>query len=385
MPKDKRKTTSKRDRVVTTWPYAKGFKPPTIKKCMDAIENAKREVHFDAPTEFFPPIPPPSCEDDWLAMYNEPGQTFTEFMEGTPWLSSRKRRYTQQRFVSKGVDIPSKYPDGFICLLPMGDFGSCNIHPKFDVLAAYTKAYIGLPVTILPSIDLEFNKKTSSVYWSGLDKECSGDDLNEESADLQRNYTKRTKLNARFDKASGTWQLCVDTVLDKLRSILPKNALCLVALTMTDLYCDDTDLFVAGMSAGNRGVAVFTFARYDPALTFSAEFWYEMYYSQTIAIKERKKLMLQRSCRLLVHEIGHLLGLDHCIWFQCCMNGSGHLAEDFSQPMSLCPVDLHKLQALCGFNVLERYSKLLAFYKKHSFKEEQDWVASRITHITKAK
>lgn len=40
---------------------------------------------------------------------------------------------------------------------------------------------------------------------------------------------------------------------------------------------------------------------------------------------------LQRSCKLLVHEIAHLLGVDHCIWFSCCMNGSGHLSEDFGE------------------------------------------------------
>ena len=40
---------------------------------------------------------------------------------------------------------------------------------------------------------------------------------------------------------------------------------------------------------------------------------------------------LQRSCRLLVHEICHLFCIDHCIFHACCMNGSGHLQEDFSK------------------------------------------------------
>eukprot|EP00118_Oscarella_pearsei_P004823 m.21161 g.21161 ORF g.21161 m.21161 type:complete len:75 (+) comp28147_c0_seq1:1433-1657(+) len=49
-----------------------------------------------------------------------------------------------------------------------------------------------------------------------------------------------------------------------------------------------------------------------------------------MSMKERKRLILQRSCKLLVHELSHLLGVDHCVFYDCCMNGSGHLEEDFS-------------------------------------------------------
>ena len=119
---------------------------------------------------------------------------------------------------------------------------------------------------------------------------------------------------------------------------------------MFDLFEEDPDLFVAGLAAGNQRVGVFSFFRYNPTLTFSTEFWYDIEHSQEMAPAEKKCTTLQRSCKLLVHEVCHLLGLDHCIWFSCLMNGSGHLHEDFSQPMTLCPVDLHKLQTLCGFD-----------------------------------
>jgi len=35
----------------------------------------------------------------------------------------------------------------------------------------------------------------------------------------------------------------------------------------------------------------------------------------------QQRLMLQRSCRLLVHELAHLFGFEHCIYYACCMNG----------------------------------------------------------------
>ena len=91
--------------------------------------------------------------------------------------------------------------------------------------------------------------------------------------------------------------------------------------------------------------------------------------------------MLVRSCRLLVHEVAHILGIAHCIFYECCMNGSGHLEEDFRQPMFLCPVDLHKLSYLCGFNILQRYEKLRQFYSKFDLVDEMNWIDKRLKDL----
>jgi len=167
---------------------------------------------------------------------------------------------------------------------------------------------------------------------------------------------------------------------------MPKDALVLMALTTMDVYCDEPDLFVAGLAGGNARAGVFSLRRYDPSLTFSEEHWYDISRKQSEEAAESRetgKVMLQRSIKLLVHEIAHLLGVDHCIWYSCCMNGSGHLEEDFRQSMHLCPVDLRKLQHLCGFDVVERYSKLAEFFAKHDLTEEKDWVEKRLKSIEK--
>ena len=96
---------------------------------------------------------------------------------------------------------------------------------------------------------------------------------------------------------------------------------------------------------------------------------------------ERNKLLLVRSCRLLVHEIAHLLGIDHCIYYECCMNGSGHLDEDFRQPMFLCPVDLRKLAHLCGFDVVSRYEGLRGFFDALKLRDEVAWIDERLSFI----
>ena len=60
---------------------------------------------------------------------------------------------------------------------------------------------------------------------------------------------------------------------------------------------------------------------------------------------------------------------------------AGHLDEDFRQPMYLCPVDLRKLQTLCGFNVIDRYQGLCGFFRKNGMDEEADWMRRRVEFI----
>ena len=158
-----------------------------------------------------------------------------------------------------------------------------------------------------------------------------------------------------------------------------------MALTMSDLYDTNSDLFVAGMAAGNHRVGVFSLKRYDPTVTFASDNWYDIITGHVTNKEEQKTVLLQRSCKLLVHEIAHIFGIDHCIWYSCCMNGSGHLAEDFRQSMHLCPVDLRKLQTLIGFNVLERYQKLKEFFTKHKLETEREWTLKRIEFLTSSR
>jgi len=59
---------------------------------------------------------------------------------------------------------------------------------------------------------------------------------------------------------------------------------------------------------------------------------------------DAERLLLRRSCKVLAHEMAHMFGIEHCIYFHCLMNGSNHLEESDARPMHLCPVDLRKLK-----------------------------------------
>ena len=377
MPKTKGASKTK---VAPAIPYARGFHAPTKKRCLEALAGkAKQELgrEYDSTGSFFPPLPKPSSIDDWLAQYNETGQTYQQFLEECPWLSKRKLKYIRHTFNPSGSTLTEKYPKGKIYLLPLGEFDG-ETTPRFSDLAEYSRLFYEVPVEVLPPVKLVV--EGDKVLWvDGVDaKDLSRDPRATRHSSRMTHY----RLMSRFDSKTGRYQLQVSSVLYKLRQIIPNDSICVMALTMSELYDEPTDLFVAGMAAGNQRVGVFSFSRYNPTLTFSCEFWYKVYENDVkMAASEQKRVMLQRSCKLLVHEIAHLLGVDHCIWYSCCMNGSGHLEEDFQQSMHLCPVDLRKLQTLCGFDVLERYRRLGEFYGRHGLTEEEQWVRERLEFI----
>ena len=191
-------------------------------------------------------------------------------------------------------------------------------------------------------------------------------------------------MRTRYDPTTGHSQINVINVLNLLKRSVPSDARCLVAITLHDFYSEESDLFVAGLARGNSRVAAFSFFRYDPRLEHSEEWWYDWRLEEKKS-QSMSKTILLRSCRLLTHEIGHLLGIDHCIYYACLMNGSGHLEEDFSQPLFLCPVDLRKLMRLVGFDVVQRYEQLLEFDTENEFDEECDLLRERLDILNKTK
>lgn len=383
MPKQPRTSTNKGSKVSVEGkdikiPYASGFKPPNASQRKHAIGFGSEipaefdpSLRKDAP-EFFPSVPEPTSVDDWLAQYAEEGQTFRQFLRECPWLSSRKRKYMSQEFLPSGQTIGEKYPNGKVYIVQVGDFSEKD-SKFYDSLLEYTSIFLGLPVVSLPQIQLEVN--AGQVFW------VNKPDQGAKSQRRTSQRIRRQQLTSRYSPETGHLQVCVDSNLMKLRNLIPNDAICMVGLTMLDLYGDETDLFVAGMAAGNQRVAVFSLYRYDPCLSFSTEHWFQIETDEEVTPRDRHRITLQRGCKLLVHEICHLLGIDHCIFYDCCMNGSGHLKEDFRQPMHLCPVDLRKLHTLVGFSVLDRYRQLLEFYKSHGFREEASWVEKRMQFI----
>jgi archaemetzincin len=263
-------------------------------------------------TDDFQTIRPP-MPGDWLAQHKERRQTFESFQR-TP------------------RNIPSSIANT-IYVLPLGTFTEGK-GPALADLQEFAGAYFGLPVKLLPGISLESNKA----------------------------ITRRTRDEALVQYLS-------TDILKAMLGHVPKDAFCVIGITMEDLYPEESWNFVFGQATYADRVGVFSFKRYSPE--FNGEEWSD----------ETRRRMLRRSCHVLVHETGHMFGITHCTWFECIMCGSNHLAESDSRPMHACPVCLRKLHSSAKFDLVERYRKLLAFHEKHGFTHEAAWVKKRLQRL----
>jgi archaemetzincin len=296
--------------------------------------------------------------------------------------------------------------------------------PNIRDISEYLKAfYHGLPVRLLASTKLAFtawNPESAKSNTRSLTQRFIGLDTSVECI--------RIRTRASTDEVFKR-QLNLDDLLDAAISILPDDAYALLLLIEHDLYENADDVFTCGRAYGGSRVAVISTARYNPNLDYRhgvdrEHAWpashCKAYIEATCApeaspaIRPKKRLKLQKSnsgkpkprlasldphqsalqaavstysavlsanqtpslaalaalwlgrvCRTASHELGHCLGIDHCVYYACVMQGSASLAEDARQPLYLCPIDRAKLLQATGADMDERYAALLAFCGKH--------------------
>jgi len=176
-----------------------------------------------------------------------------------------------------------------------------------------------------------------------------------------------SRIATRRNRFTDVLQLKTRDILPALAQEIPPDAWCVLGVTAYDLYPHDTWSFVFGEALLGDRVGVFSVARYDPE-----------FYGKPVA---DPSLLLRRSCKVLAHEACHMFGIEHCVFFNCPMNGSNHLAESDRRPLHLCPVDLRKLQWVLGFDVTERYRRLLAFWRQAGVDDEAAWIQRRLDFI----
>lgn len=212
-------------------------------------------------------------------------------------------------------------------LQPLGQFHT-GTEPPLDLLSRFAAAFFALEAVMLPVAPL-------------------------------------TGVTTRINSYTGARQLLTRDLLALLAHRRPAGACCVVGITMDDLYPDPAWNFVFGEASPRERVGVYSFARYLPGEAGEAA----------------SSLLLRRSCKVLAHETAHLLGIAHCVFYACLMNGSNNLPESDARPLHLCPVDLRKLQYSTGFDVAARYRDLLAYTKDVGFTDEARWLASQLLHI----
>lgn len=265
----------------------------------------------------------------------EPGADFEPISipKSGDWLAEHyESGQTFDDFINSRAHRPDKIRSK-IYLQPFGEFPKGRI-PLLDRLQEYAAAYFAMEVKVLPCLNFS-----------------------------------NSNLTTRINPYTRNRQILTSDILTILKKKVPSDAFCVLAITMEDLYPEPSWNFVFGQASFRERVGVYSFARYDPA-----------FYGEKRG-KDYEKVLLRRSCKVLVHEMGHMFGLKHCIYFRCVLNGSNHLQESDSRPLHLCPVCLHKLQHSIEFDVVNRYSNLFDFYKKVGFEPEAQWIANRLKRI----
>lgn len=217
-----------------------------------------------------------------------------------------------------------------IYLQALGDFGPDD--PSLKEVADYTSRFFGLEVMVLPS---------------------------------PANFAPKGRVDI-FTKKK---QWLTSGILDYLSAQLPDDAYCLLGITMTDLYPGEDWNYVFGIATLKKRVGVYSLARYDP----------EFFGDSRGA--EWKSKALERSCKVLSHETCHMLGMAHCVYYNCLMNGSNHLDELDSQSTFLCPICLRKLQRAVHPNFVKRYGKLRDFFVENGLEEQARWVSSVVAGV----
>ena len=139
-------------------------------------------------------------------------------------------------------------------------------------------------------------------------------------------------------------QWLTQDILAALLELKPDDAAAVMAITTVDLYPDPTWNFVFGEASYDQRVGVMSLAR-------------------TGDLEIEKELVLKRSYGTAMHEIGHMFQLQHCVAWECPMNGCNHQEESDSRPLEPCPHCLAKLMRATGLDPAKRWTELRAAFE----------------------
>ena len=209
-----------------------------------------------------------------------------------------------------------------IYIQPFGEFDEAGA-PAFETLQQYAEIYFQMPVKVVKPI-----------------------------------VEPDRKMHSRINENNQKHQVRTDDLLDYLSDRKPDDAVAMVGVTMTDLYPEPRMNFVFGQARPFESLAMFSFHRTvdrdDPTAT------------------------LRLHLNTLTHAVGHALGLRHCSYFVCNMNGANTRTAIERRPLHLGPVDLRKLYHVESFDPGERYRQLAAFYEDHDLPAQASWAENRL-------
>ena len=200
---------------------------------------------------------------EWMFQSDEQNQTFADFVKAVR---------------TKGPNQPHQPTRArhTIYLLPFGSGsapGKVGCFPDLELCRSFVEAWYGLPCVLLPPENIHLSKSVKKT-----------------ASKERRQYHAKDILNAMLRK-------------------VPKDAHCLLGLTMEDIGVFERVTFLFGLASFAQRVGVFSFCRQDPA-------WYRGKARMTDDLRmvferatEREEgdeaTVTRRALWTLSHEIGH--------------------------------------------------------------------------------
>jgi len=257
-----------------------------------------------------------------LIMPPQPGEWLAEHFE---------RGQTYDEFVSFRGNRPDEQRK-ILYLLPMGVQGNAISVPARS-LAELARVYFGLRVDVLSNADID-------------------------------------SLEIRSRTRDAHSQYLTSDILNELEERLPEDAYALIAVTDADLYAAPDWNHVYGHASLRGRVAVMSLARYDPA-----------FYGVEMEAEAARTIIRRRTLTVLAHEVGHMFGLKHCVFFRCVMGGANDLRELDGAPLHACPVCLRKLHEVAKLDPAERYRRLARSLRRVGLADEAKWAQDRFRFV----
>ncbi len=395
------------------------FKIPTKEEQISSLglfgeTSLLKKLLIPKGNQFYENLKPPK-DGDWLMTHKEYGQTFDNFLSSNPNLINKEANtiylvslsfsdtaIMNSDFIMSLRIIAESYFYGMKIKLIYRtfDLSEYKIKTKMNIesnkIQINSNQILSLLYNEMPKdaysmiaftdqdlfIDNEQNIDDNLQDQSSYSKEDQNE--NEETDRIEENIEEEAKRDSKNSE-------------DSKRSINQRN-------DNTSLNNDNenkslyknipiSNSFTFGLSFPKLRISIFSFARYDPVFYTSQE----NKESNNEAIVEKYFSILQkRSCKVLIKEVGLMMGLKNCIYFKCSINGFYSMEEFDNKPLEPCPICLRKIYTVISSrdgkisknlspNILyDRWVKMkdsLEDYFIGIFEEELDWYKNRIDSI----
>jgi len=154
-----------------------------------------------------------------------------------------------------------------------------------------------------------------------------------------------------------------------LRVRIPKDAAAYISFTANDLWPGKGWNFVFGQASLIHRVGVFSIYRNgDP----------------TLSDNDFQRCLL-RTIKTGTHEIGHIFSMEHCILYECLMNGANSQDESDRKPLTLCPECMAKICWSTQTSPTNRFKQLIKFCMDNGLNNQVSKYKKSISALTTSK